>query len=399
MKSDMMCGHTVIGDPIRFSPSWANLVLESKYIYLVRLSGLRGNEERSCIVKAKSNLGILGRTRLLEEHHGALLARATVLKGSPADTPFARAMRKAHVDVRVTFGNGSVWQKEDSPQAAVAIRMLHSYFAGVIDFRLFYKKLLAFLGEQAFERLTISEAGDLIRADMLQRGEMEPIDNLVLVLNIDEIDKVLVQGADSPEQERRDLTPLIRALGGAMCGSDSREYSSVFLCPLVAGVVVGDVEEVISKSSFLTERLLPLPLNALEVNNILKSRQWAPNVYRSPELGRCLGDLGGVPLILEAFVERLESRYPDVQERDSGISFRAIREETKAYMLHKLAQRFASKAKTLKELLFQVLWNGKPLSLDSRFGEVTLEHLQATGILALNSQGRVQIPIIYLVSW
>ena len=45
MRSDMMRGQSVIGDSIRFSPSWANLVLESKYIYLVRLSGLRGNEE------------------------------------------------------------------------------------------------------------------------------------------------------------------------------------------------------------------------------------------------------------------------------------------------------------------------------------------------------------------
>ena len=77
-----------------------------------------GGEERSCLVKAESNLENPGRSRLLEEHHGALLARAKVLKGSPSDTAFAQALRKAHVDVRVTFGNGSGWQEDESPRAA-----------------------------------------------------------------------------------------------------------------------------------------------------------------------------------------------------------------------------------------------------------------------------------------
>ena len=275
--------------------------------------------------------------------------------------------------------------------------MLHSYFAGDIGFMLFYRRLQAFLGIQQLRERTISEASLLIRADMLQSGEMEPMDNLVLVLGIDEIDKVLME-SDSPKERRRNLTPLIRSLGEAQCGFASGENSSVFLCPLVAGVVVGDVEEVIAKSSYLTEPLLPLPLNALEVYDIMKSRRWAPDVFKDPELGRCLGDLGGVPLILETFVGRLEARYRDVRERDPGISFRAIREETKAYMLQKIARSFARKAKTLKELLFAVLWNRESLSLDSRFGDVTLDDLQASGVLALTAHGRVLIPIIYLVS-
>ena len=326
------------------------------------------------------------------------MARAKVLEGSPADTAFAQALRKAHVDVRVTFSNGFSWQENDSPRAAVAIRMLHSYFAGTEEFTEFCGNLRNFLGEKASDRLQIVKASLLIRTDMLQRGEMELMDNLVLVLGIDEIDKVLVEGSSSPEERRRNLTPLIRALGGAMCGFDSRANSSVFLCPLLAGVVVGEVKQVISESSYLTEPLLPLPLNGKEVENILKSRRWVRDVFRDPELGRCLGDLGGVPLILETFVEKLEARYPDVRERDPGISFRAIREETKAYMLQKVAQSFASKAKTLKELLFEVLWNRKVLSLDARFGDVTLDALQAAGVLALNAHGRILIPLIYLVS-
>ena len=320
------------------------------------------------------------------------------MEGSPADTAFAQALRKAHVDVRVTFGNGSGWQRDEEPKAAVAIRMLHSYFAGKRPFLLFCRESRNFLGEKEVERMDILMASYLIRTDMLQRGEMEDIDNLVLVLNIDEIDKVLIEESSSREERRRNLTPLIRALGENMCGFDSKANASVFLCPLMAGVVVGDVNEVIAKSSYLTEPLLPLPLNASEVHNVLQSRQWAPDVFRNPELGRCLGDLGGVPLILETFVEKLEARYPDVRERDPGISFRAIREETKAYMLQKVAQSFASKAKTLKELLFEVLWNRKVLSLDARFGDVTLDALQAAGVLALNAHGRILIPLIYLVS-
>ena len=69
-------------------------------------------------MKAKSNLENPGRSRLLEEHHGALLARAKVLKGSPSDTAFAQALRKAHVDVRVTFGNGSSFRSTEVPDAA-----------------------------------------------------------------------------------------------------------------------------------------------------------------------------------------------------------------------------------------------------------------------------------------
>ena len=323
------------------------------------------------------------------------------MKGSPADTAFARAMRKAHVDVRVTFGNGSGWDNDhDSPRAAVAIRMLHSYFAGDIRFTSFYNRLRAFLGIQQSRELTISKAGDLIRADMLQRGEMEPIDNLVLVLGIDEIDKVLVKEASSPRERRRNLTPLIRALGEAMCGYASEANSSVYLCPLVAGVVVGEVKKVISESSFLIEQLLPLPLNEKEVYDIMKSRRWAPDVFKDPELGRCLADLGGIPLILEAFVERLEARYS--HELESGgrgsISFRDIRDETKACMLGKVGYYLADVPHTLQELLFAVLWNRRSLSPASRFGESTVDSLQSSGVLTLNPQGRVLIPIIYLVS-
>ena len=341
-----------------------------------------------------------GRSRLLEEHHGALLAKAKVLEGSPADTAFAQALRKAHVDVRVTFSNGFSWQENDSPRAAVAIRMLHSYFAGTEEFTEFCGNLRNFLGEKASDRLQIVKASLLIRTDMLQRGEMELMDNLVLVLGIDEIDKVLVEGSSSPEERRRNLTPLIRALGGAMCGFDSRANSSVFLCPLLAGVVVGEVKQVISESSYLTEPLLPLPLNGKEVENILKSRRWVRDVFRDPELGRCLGDLGGVPLILETFVEKLESRYlHELKKRVKGsISFRDIREQTKSYMFEKVASYFADEANTLLELLFAVLWNRMYLTLKSRFGETTVGSLQASGVLALNSNGQVLIPIIYLVS-
>ena len=322
------------------------------------------------------------------------------MKGSPADTAFAQALRKAHVDVRVTFGNGSGWQDDESPRAAVAIRMLHSYFAGAEEFIVFCENLRTFLGDKAFLRLGIVKACLVIRSDILQRGEVEPIDNLILVLNVDEIDKVLVKGLRSPEQRRRNLTPLIRALGEAMCGFDSRANSSVFLCPLVAGVVVGEVKQVISESSYLTKPLLPLPLNEKEVYDIMKSRRWAPHVYKDPELGRCLADLGGVPLVLEAFVENLESRYSHEVERGGrgSISFRDIREETKADMLGKVGYYLADLPETLQELLFAVLWNGESLSPESRFGDSTVDSLQSSGVLTLNPQGRVLIPIIYLVS-
>ena len=332
---------------------------------------------------------------------GALLIRAEACKGKPNDPPFAQALRKAHVDIRVTFGNGSGWQTKEDPKAAVAVRMLHAYFAGKGKFRQFYKNLSRFVGVEGLQELGIEEASRLIRADMLNRGEMELMDNLVLVLGIDEIDKVLVRSFERPEERRVHLTPLMQALGEAMCGAELVVNSSVFLCPLVAGVVVGEVHDVISQSGYSIESLLPIPLNEKEVDNIIKWRQWASDVYRDPDLGRCLGDLGGVPLILEAFVGKLEARYPYVRERGSGISFRAIREEVKAYMLQKVALYDAAEARALdalKELLFAVLWNRRTFLLGTQLGDTSVGSLQASGVLTLNSDGQVLIPIIYLVS-
>ena len=132
----------------------------------------------------------------------------------------------------------------------------------------------------------------------------------------------------------------------------------------------------------------------------MKSRRWAPDVFKDPELGRCLADLGGVPLILEAFVETLEARYPHELETGvrGSISYRDIREETKAAMLGKVGYYLAEVPDTLSELLFTVLWNRESLSPESLFGDSTVDSLQSSGVLTLNPQGRVLIPIIYLVS-
>ena len=318
-----------------------------------------------------------------------------MIKGTPDDTAFAQAFRKAHVDLRITFGNGCHWHEKGSPEAALSIRLLHAYFSCQAVHAFFYKELKLFLGEDQAEKLTIYDAMQLIRADMIKRGEIDAKDMLVMVLAIDEIDKVLVDGPDV--ERRRNLTPMIRALGSAMCGAESKVDSSVFLCPLIAGVVVGDIHEVISKSSHPIMQLLPTPLNAPEVVSILRSRRWAPEVMRDPDLHRCLGDLGGVPLVLEKFVETLEVRYPDVCERGSGIAYGTIREETKAFMIRSIMPRLSEKANTLKELLFAVLWNRKRYNLSSTFGSLSLESLQATGFLTLDEKGRILIPIIYLV--
>lgn len=115
---------------------------------------------------------------------------AASLEGKPGDTDFVRAVRKACVDVRVTFGNDAGWFAGEKPSAAIAVRMLHSYFAGHMTFTDFFEELTEAMGFQQVGELLIYKACDLIRMDVLARDCMDPLDNLVIVLGVDEIDKV-----------------------------------------------------------------------------------------------------------------------------------------------------------------------------------------------------------------
>jgi len=58
----------------------------------------------------------------------------------------------------------------------------------------------------------------LIRSDVLARGSIAPSDNLVLVLGVDEVDKVLIMDGADVRARQTNLTPLIRSLGGSLCG-------------------------------------------------------------------------------------------------------------------------------------------------------------------------------------
>ena len=70
-------------------------------------------------------------------------------------------------------------------------------------------------------------------------------------------------------------------------------------------------------------------------------------------------------------------------------------------MLQKVALYDAAEARALdalKELLFAVLWNRRTFLLGTQLGDTSVGSLQASGVLTLNSDGQVLIPIIYLVS-
>ena len=296
----------------------------------------------------------------------------------------------------MTFGNGSGWQEGEKPKAALAVRMLHSYFSENRAFTDFLGQLTDFMGVQQVERLTIRKACRLIRSDMLARGNMDPLDNLVLVLGVDEVDKVLIDVA-GVEERRVNLTPLIRSLGEAMCGVEVDASSSTFICPLIAGIVVGDVTEVVSQSSHSIVRLDPTPLNETEVANILASRGWVPEILQNPELKRCLADLGGVPLILEAFVREVEAEHLNFGSRIVQLPYGSLRDRTVNYMLQRVNTAFKEQTLNLKELLFRVIWNRSFFYLSDSFGDVTVDDLQRSGILSLGADERIRVPIIYLV--
>jgi hypothetical protein len=192
---------------------------------------------------------------------------------------------------------------------------------------------------------------------------------------------------------------MVRSLGSSLCPGTS-EGPVNFLCPLLAGVVVGDVREVVAQSSHPMEWLMPTPLSQPEVMNCLESRQWAPALLKSPELRRCVVDLGGVPLVVEAFVKSLEARHADYRQQPAPASvIRGAREDTKAYMVNRIMRTFRAEAANLQELLLMVLWNRENVRLSTRVGARTVEHLQAVGVLSLDEdERRIRIPLIYLVS-
>lgn len=340
------------------------------------------------------------RSRLLEEHASSLREKAAALEGHTEDTPFAQALRKASLDVRITFGNGCSLGQDESPRSAIAVRMLHAHFAGRTSFQAFAGSLRSFLGgADRVQALAMGDCLRLIRADLVARSELQATDDLLIVLGVDEVDKVLDRSASDLKQRRAFMSPLLVGLGTSLCG-DMSEGPVTFLCPLVAGVVVGDVREVIAESSYLTERLVPTPLSQAEVINLLASRQWAPALLDSPELRRCVADLGGVPLVLEVFVQALEARHADYkQARALPSIIKAARQAALTFMVNKFLPTFESKASSLQDLLFAVLWNREVMTLSTRFGDDTVEHLQATGLLSLDEIGkRIRIPLIYLVS-
>lgn len=320
--------------------------------------------------------------------------RAKLLEGTSSDTAFARAVRRASIEVRVTFGNGDLFNDDiEYATSAIGLRMLHSYFAvSTTFFTDFLSRLEAFLSPKEIKQLSSINAARLIRRERVEQGKMTADDELVVVLGVDEIDKTLIP-SPSTEGRRRYLTPIIRSLGAEMCRS-----SGVFLCPVLVGTIVGDIKAVISKSSHSIAEVCPTPLDESEVHKILESRGWAPDLLESSELRRCVSDFGGVPLILEKFVELLETRFPFCTTTGEGISYGQLREDTRGEVLGKFAASVDDNLHDLKELLFSVLWRLEPISLKTRFGGLSIQDLQANGVLSLGEDGRIRMPIIYMVS-
>lgn len=144
--------------------------------------------------------------------------------------------------------------------------------------------------------------------------------------------------------------------------------------------------------------LHPTPLDEADIFRIMRSRNWTAGILGSLELKRCLADLGGVPLILEAFVREVETECPGVKEETSDLPYAMLRRRTVEYMVKRINPTFVEYAPDLKDLLFRVLCNRQPFFLQSSFGGVTVDSLQRTGILSLGEDGLIRMPIVYLVS-
>lgn len=181
--------------------------------------------------------------------------------------------------INVTFGNGSIYKPEESGigvEKSLALRMM-------FQFQDEYKQFDTFLVNRKEYMIDLA----------LLLDELYKYTKCV-VLGIDEVNKVY-------DVEPKKLKELLNAIGGRCCSS------SCFFVPVVAGTVIGPLNQYVTKSTH-PPLPIPLPLLSFESSKTIlstKDRSIAKMIENNPEMSTLIADIGGHCRALEILFDSL----------------------------------------------------------------------------------------------
>lgn len=226
-----------------------------------------------------------GKSRFLDETSKAF---KTYVDARKSTYPLLANSLTDALFIRVTFGNGSVFRSEEVEfgiSKALAIRMLDPYFENARKYINTWKSDGDSVIEHALKLL------------MSKRKRTSSI-----FLCVDEVNKM---HSLSP----RLFKELFNVLGSMSCSH------SPFLVPILAGTVIGPIEEVVSESSHPPLHI-PLPLLSYDSSlKIVSNNSGTPESNR--QLMHLVGDMGGHPRALEFLFDSLPPTDLSTMERMS----------------------------------------------------------------------------------
>jgi hypothetical protein len=176
------------------------------------------------------------------------------------ESAFAKAILSNDVvHIQVSYGNGEGFKQgveKAFPETALSLRLLHSYFAGRdMTFAKFKIKLSGFLGRDPYRKnLEISTALEIIRDDWRRRFPAPNETHVIVVVGIDEVQRLLDEAAATETLQRVSLSKTFKAIGTAICSVGS---GGIFLVPLLAGTTQGDLKAIINGSTYKGRNISP----------------------------------------------------------------------------------------------------------------------------------------------
>ncbi|CAG8574422.1 7739_t:CDS:2 [Funneliformis caledonium] len=219
--------------------------------------------------------------------------------------------------INTTYGNGSPADDIDiniTAQASLAIRILFEYFRpqpsemGKFDFSSFRSLCNGLRSNLNISNFTLSIALQVVSIDIMRMKQIAPNSLLVLVLGIDEFNKLHDIDKDTSKK-------LVHSIGGIMCSPPN----NVFFIPILAGTIEGPLDKYVTESM---HKPLRLPLYLLEEKYAIEIGK-AMNLFDDnyvkchPYFRVSIGDIGGHARSLEYFYRTFEKK---LQQRNGLIN-------------------------------------------------------------------------------
>ncbi|CAB5395692.1 unnamed protein product [Rhizophagus irregularis] len=266
---------------------------------------------------------------------------------------------KNMITINTTYGNSTIADEIDvriQAQPSLALRILYKYFqpkhkdyAQSYNFLCF--RACCMQANPDISLLTLDIALQIIYKDFVQINPttLDPL--LVLVLGIDEFNKLHVQNQEVCRN-------LIHAIGASMCAS----HENIYFIPILAGTIEGPLNSYISGSM---HEPLHLPLRLLNDDDAIKigmkMKLFDDEYVRlDPYFRLSISDVGGHVRTLEYYYEYFSGQC----EKD----IKRIKQETEEMM---------SEEEILKTAVYNVKISGIMTLIIERIGQKYLQQLNS----------------------